>query len=31
MEGMKAENKRREMLGQSHAYSENDFFNLINN
>ena len=29
-EGMIAENKKREMLGESLPYNENDFFNLAN-
>ncbi len=29
MEGMKADNKIREMRGESPAYNENDFQNLI--
>lgn len=28
--GMQAENKQREVLGNSMAYSDEDFFNLIN-
>ena len=30
MQGMIAENKQRELLGESMAYTEKDFANLIN-